>query len=68
MKPLAYAYEASEHCDACAERRFGRNEHDEISGTDNEGNEVGAIFEPFDRDMTCGTCLCSINVLDDGAD
>jgi hypothetical protein len=60
--PIAYTYEASEHCPACAVARFGND----AEGTDNEGNDVGAVFEPFeDRSMSCGTCGESINELDD---
>lgn len=59
MEPIAYTYEASEHCADCAEKRFGRNERGFIAeeATDNEGNPVGTVFSPFeDRDMVCGTC------------
>ena len=59
-----FDYEASEHCEACALARFGRNDLDEIDGTDSEGNSVGAVFEPFeDRDMVCGTCETVISEL-----
>ena len=64
--PIAYIYEASEHCPDCAESRFGRadgfiagadaNGHNPI---DREGNEVGVVapWDAFeDRDMSCGTC------------
>ena len=64
MDPIAYTYEAAEHCPTCAERRFGVDDRDEITGTDNEGNEVGAVFDPFeDRNMVCGTCADVIHEL-----
>ena len=62
MDPIAYTYEASEHCSDCAQARFGLDDRDEITGTDNDGNEVGAVFDAFeDRDMVCGTCRQMIN-------
>ena len=57
--PIAYTYEASEHCPNCAAARFGRDERGFIAENsfDADSNPVGAIFEPFDdRDMVCGTC------------
>lgn len=63
MEPLAYTYEASEHCLQCAFNRFGRDENGYVPGNaqDSDMNPVGAVFEPFeDRDMTCGTCNESI--------
>ncbi len=59
MEPIAYTYEASEHCPGCAEERFGANERGfiAVNAVDNEGNPVGAVFERFEgRDMACGTC------------
>ena len=41
---IAYTYEADHHCEACASARFGLDEHGEIEGVDDEGNEVGALF------------------------
>lgn len=59
--PIAYTYEASEHCPDCAEKRFGRcEEHQQIACCveDDEGNEPGAVapWDEWDRDMVCGTC------------
>ena len=66
--PIAFTYEADHHCESCAEKRFGRNEDGEITGTDGEGNSVGVIApwnEWYANDMyegnevavlTCGTC------------
>ncbi len=68
-EPIAYIYEADHHCEGCAEKRFGRDEHGDITGVDNEGNEVGVIA-PWDTDwyandvyegrseaiLACGTC------------
>lgn len=66
MEPKFYTYEASEHCVACANERFGRADRDFVGGLDNEGNEIGAGFDYFeDRDMTCGTCGEEINTLSD---
>jgi hypothetical protein len=65
MNPIAYAYEADHHCEDCAERRYGRDANGEITGTDSEGNEVGAVFsntewwepsEAMPQTMACGTC------------
>jgi hypothetical protein len=60
MNPIAYTYEASEHCPACAEARFGTDERGDIASgvLDNEGNEPGAVFswDEWDRALTCGTC------------
>lgn len=74
--PIAYTYEADHHCETCAEARFGRDEHGEITGTDNEGNEVGAMA-PWDEwyanevymgeilaTLVCGTCLGVIEELE----
>ena len=70
--PIAYIYEASEHCPDCAEKRFGRTFNGTIAGpdadgtypSDREGNEVGGVmpWDAFeDRDMSCGTCGVLIN-------
>jgi hypothetical protein len=67
---IAYTYEAAHHCEECALARFGRDSAGDITGTDAEGNEVGALFEwdewhvciehlsDFDLPavLTCGTC------------
>lgn len=63
--PIAYTYEAGTHCEGCALERFGRDENGDITGTDNEGNEVGVIA-PWDewinpdeegkQTLSCGTC------------
>ncbi len=62
--PIAYTYEASEHCPACAEERFGVGPGGFIAenAEDNDGNPVGAVFpwDEWDRPLTCGTCLESI--------
>lgn len=67
--PIAYTYEASEHCPPCAERRFGRNAHGFIAEEcfDSERNPVGAVFswDAFEhRDMVCGTCHTVIHEID----
>ena len=58
--PIAYTYEADNHCPRCAEERFGPD----CEGIDNDGNSVGAIF-PWDewynvgegnQTLSCGTC------------
>ena len=66
--PIAYTYEADHHCERCAEQRFGRDEHGDITGTDAEGNEVGALFSTDEwyanelyegaakATLGCGTC------------
>lgn len=48
--PIAYTYEASHHCPACAAARFGVTEKGWIpeEATDSEGNSVGAIA-PWDE-------------------
>lgn len=62
--PIAYTYEADHHCPDCAEQRFGRSEAGFIAeeATDNEGNEVGAIFpwnEWWQDSSACETLFCS---------
>ena len=70
MEPIAYTYEASEHCPTCALARFGEcQEHEQVACcvTDNEGNEPGAVapWDAFeDRDMVCGTCGDVIHALE----
>jgi len=62
--PIAYTYEADHHCEDCAAARFGRDEHGDITGTDSEGNEVGAVFETDEwynvgagtQTLVCGDC------------
>jgi hypothetical protein len=44
VNPIAYTYEADYHCEDCAYERFGKDEHGDITGIDNEGNEIGAVF------------------------
>ena len=61
LDPIAYTYEASEHCPDCAFARFGRDQYGFVpeDATDGEGNPIGAVapWEAFeDRDMSCGTC------------
>jgi len=62
--PIAYTYDADHHCEACAEKRFGRcrcgdigyayrggdssGRHEHVELTDSEGNAVGAV-SPFDE-------------------
>lgn len=70
--PIAYTYEADVHCEQCAAARFGYDEHDEITGTDAEGNEVGAIF-PWDewwdwsedscQVLVCGDCGAKLDMV-----
>jgi hypothetical protein len=55
-EPIAYTYEADHHCEACTVARFGSTE-----GTDNEGNEVGAVFswdEWYQVDAECEALAC----------
>lgn len=76
MEITAYTYEADYHCPDCAERRFGRDSEDEITGTDAKGNPVRPVFdidewyEPeagFPQGMVCGTCTALITeALEDG--
>ena len=68
--PIAYTYEADHHCKACAFMRFDRNAYGDITGIDNEGNEIGAVFSldewhvcseylqdfPGPATMVCSTC------------
>jgi hypothetical protein len=64
MEPIAYTYEASEHCTDCATARFGEDTNGYVPeiAQDSEGNTVGAVFDPFEeRDMVCGTCHDLIN-------
>lgn len=66
--PIAYVYDADYHCESCAEKAFGRDEHGDITGTDSEGNEV-SVIAPWDEwcandlyegnetaTLACGTC------------
>ena len=65
-EPIAYTFEASEHCQNCAKNRFGLDDNGLITGTDNEGETVAAVYswEAFeDRDMACGTCGAVIRLL-----
>lgn len=60
-EPITYTYEADHHCPDCAEKRFGRDEHGDITGTDNEGNKVGIVMpwdEWFQVDGSCETLAC----------
>ena len=70
--PIAYIFDASEHCPDCTEKRFGRDADGYIASHDTDGNypidsggnEVGVVapWEAFeDRDMSCGTCGELIN-------
>lgn len=73
--PIAYTYDADYHCEGCAERAFGRDEHGDITGEDSEGNPVG-IVAPWDewiepslsgrQTLVCGTCGGIIDEYDDG--
>jgi hypothetical protein len=58
--PIAYTFEASEHCPVCTAARFGVDSEGWIpeDATDGEGNPVGAVapWDEWDRAMTCGTC------------
>ena len=70
MDPIAYTYEASEHCPDCAQARFGLDADGFITGTDNDENPVGAVFswDAFeDRDMVCGTCYEVIHELQEAS-
>ena len=68
--PIAYTYEADHHCEACAYKRFGRNDQGDITGVDNEGNEIGAMFEDeaTDAPAHCGDCgkFLETRLTDDG--
>ena len=73
--PIAYVYEADHRCEACALARFGRDEHGDIDGIDEEGNRVGIVapwdeWQVFDGEpeaLTCGTCgdVLAVYVPDD---
>jgi hypothetical protein len=67
LDPIAYTYDADNHCPSCAETRFGRSERGFIAedSADSEGNPVGVIA-PWDEwvsgldgceTLACGTCL-----------
>ena len=66
--PIAYTYEADHHCEDCAYERFGVDERGDITGEDDEGNEVGAVAswdEWWNCDsecetLSCGTCHAEI--------
>ena len=69
--PIAYTYEASEHCPECAFKRFGIDEYGTVPEDviDREGNPIGAVapWQAFEtRSMVCGTCYKIINELDEG--
>ena len=58
-KILAWTYEGSFHCVACATARFG-DALDDPQATDKEGNTLGPVFEWDEVNLcgdTCGTCL-----------
>ena len=64
--PIAYTYDAAEHCPACARARFGSDDHGFVpeDAEDSEGNGIGAVFgwdeiEP-DRGLYCDTCGAEI--------
>lgn len=68
--PIAYTYETDFHCPNCAEDRFGRDEHGDISGEDREGNEVYPVF-PWDETppgTECASCGREITPDDPGYD
>lgn len=73
MEPIAYTYEASEHCPECALTRFGScTTHHQIACCvlDDEGNKPGAVapWDAFeDRTMVCGTCGDVIHELEEVA-
>lgn len=45
LAPIAYAYDATTHCAACATRRYSAESLADGTANDREGNPVGAIFE-----------------------
>ena len=56
--PIAYTYEAAEHCPSCAARRFGVDDATGFipeAATDSEGNGIGAIA-PWDETFGLGSC------------
>lgn len=67
--PIAYTYEASEHCPTCAAARFGVDEDGWIpeDARDSEGNPVGAVapWDEWERSLVCGTCFGVIREHDD---
>ena len=69
-EPIAYTYEASEHCPHCTLARFGCDTAFIEEATDREGNFVHAVmpWEAFeDRAMVCGTCGDIIHEVLNGA-
>ena len=57
QETIAYVYDESIHCLACAEARFGRDEQGLISGTDTQGN-APVDLAPWDEwwDTTAPSC------------
>lgn len=60
---IAYTYDADIHCEACADKQFGKKLYNEKNPpTDSEGNEVHPVFasDEITDDTCCGTCHCII--------
>lgn len=58
MKPIAYTYDADQHCPDHAAERFGTDEHGNVYGTDTEGNEVHPVFSWEETDDSyCSECV-----------
>lgn len=66
--PIAYTYDAAEHCPACAFEAHGQDEHGYVpeSAIDSEGNPIGAIapWDELHRDLVCDDCGGLIAELD----
>ena len=58
--PIAYTYELAYHCEACAEKEFGRNEHGDITGVDSEGDAVGTLAAGDEDEWVLGGQECEV--------
>ena len=58
MNVVFWTYEASEHCNDCALKRFGRDALDNDETTDSEDNPLRPVFDTDEvlSPPYCGTC------------
>lgn len=67
--PVAYTYDAAEHCPGCTAERFGVDADGWIpeSARDSEGNPIGAVapWDEWDRDLVCDDCFGVIVHIED---
>ena len=58
MSVVFWTYEASEHCNDCALKRFGRDALDNDETTDSEDNPLRPVFDTDEvlNPPYCGTC------------